>query len=384
MKKLFFIFICVFLSGVISPVFAQEVDLHFFYSETCPHCAQENIFLNGLEEKYPDIKIERYQIYDEGNWNLLNTFYNEYEIVESLRGLVPVTFSPTRYFIGFNDNIAEEMENCLQDCMKPNGGEAALGSTSFIDKNINIPFFGNIKINNFSYPAMAIILGLLDGFNVCSLGALILILSLVLAIKSKRKTLLLGGAFILTTALVYGILIVFWYKLFEILSSYVKTMEILIGTMGIVGGIYFLRQFLNLRKKSPTCDSGTGNSIASKFSNKIQGVLKNPSSNIFIVVGLIFVFAFLITIVEFPCSAVVPVAFAAVLADAGLSGFQYIFYISIFVLFYLLDEIIVFLIAFFTSKIWLSSPKFIKWILLAESIVLFLLGVYYLFGILGL
>ena len=71
----------------------------------------------------------------------------------------------------------------------------------------------------------------------------------------------------------------------------------------------------------------------------------------------IFLFAIIITIIEFPCSAVVPVAFAGVLAQAGLSSFQYIFYISLFALFYMLDEIVVFLIAFFTMKIWLASSK---------------------------
>jgi len=384
MKKLFFIFILICLLGVISPVFAQEVDIYFFYSDNCPHCAQENIFLEGIKEKYPEIKIERHEIYSEGSWELLNSFYEKHKVSDSLKGLVPVIFSPTRYFIGFDSSIATEIESCLENCMKPNGGQAALDSTSFIDKTISIPFFGNVKINNFSYPVMAVVLGLLDGFNVCSLGSLILILSLVLAIKSRKKTLILGGAFIFTTALVYGVLIFFWYKLFEILSSYVKVMEILIGIMGMAGGIYFLKQFLDLRKKNPTCDSGTGSNIASKFSIRIQSLLKNSSTSIFVIIGLIFVFAFLITVVEFPCSAVVPVAFAAVLASAGLSNFQYIFYISIFILFYLLDEIIVFLIAVFTSKIWLSSPKFIKWILLVESIVLFLLGFYYLFGILGL
>ena len=76
----------------------------------------------------------------------------------------------------------------------------------------------------------------------------------------------------------------------------------------------------------------------------------------------------------------VPVAFAGVLAQSGLSTFNYLLYISIFVAFYMLDEIIVFLIAFFTMKIWLASSRVAVWIILAESIILFALGAYYLFN----
>jgi len=226
---------------------------------------------------------------------------------------------------------------------------------------------------------MAIILGTLDGFNVCSLGALILVLSLVLAFNSRKKILLFGGVFILTTVIVYGFLIFFWYKLFEAVAPYLKAMNVLIGILGISGGIYFARQFLKWRKKSPTCELGPGEKISSRFLPKLQSLLKSPSS-VFLAIGAVFVFALVLTVVEFPCSAVVPVAFAAVLAKSGLSSFLYIFYIAIYVIFYLLDEIIVFLVAFFTSKIWLSSPKFLKWIILLEAIILFSLGFYYLLG----
>jgi len=33
-----------------------KVEINFFYSPTCPHCAEEEKFLNGLEEKYSVVK----------------------------------------------------------------------------------------------------------------------------------------------------------------------------------------------------------------------------------------------------------------------------------------------------------------------------------------
>jgi len=368
------------------PVFAQDnVEITFFYSQTCPHCVAEEEFLKDLQDRYPEIKINQYEaIYSQQNQELLKDFYREYSVPKNLQGLVPATFTPEKYFVGFSQEIAEELESCLEKCLRPDKGDVSLINTSIIERNIKIPFLGEIKVSSLSFPVMAAALGVLDGFNVCSLGALILILSLVLALNSKKKILLFGGVFILTTAVVYGLLIVFWYKLFEFIASYLKIMEVLIGTLGLAGGAYFLKQFIDLRKKGPTCESEVGGNIVSKFSSKLQNLLKDPSvSSLFLLIGAIFSFAFIITVVEFPCSAVVPVAFAAVLAEAGLSTFHYLFYIAIFVAFYLLDEIIVFLVTLFTSRIWLSSPKFLKWIILAEAIILLFLGIYYLSGVLG-
>ncbi|MFH1714080.1 MAG: hypothetical protein ABH831_00580 [Candidatus Nealsonbacteria bacterium] len=377
------VFICLFIPFLSS---AQEkVEVNFFYSATCLHCIKENAFLDDLEKQYSTLEINRFEIVSSAdNQELLKTFYDKYDVAKNLRGLIPVTFTPEKYFVGFNDDIASEIESCLGVCARSGKEEVSLSETSIIKKNIKIPFLGEVKIDNLSFPVMAMVLGALDGFNICSLGALILILSLVLILGSKKKIFIFGGLFILTTALVYGFLIVFWYKLFEIVVSYLKVFEILIGILGIGGGLYFFKQFLDLRKKDPTCDSGLGSKIASKFSMRLQNILKqNSISSFFAVALLIFAFAFIITLVEFPCSAVVPVAFAAVLAGAGMSGFQYILYISIFVVFYLLDELIVFLIAIFTSKIRFISERFVKWAILLEAIVLFLLGLYYLLGFLG-
>jgi glutaredoxin len=369
-----------------SLIFAQDkIEVNFFYKEGCPFCAEEEKLLDRLESEYSELKVNRYEsVYSSENQELLKSLYEKYDVPRTVRAFVPVTFTPDKYFVGFNDNIAAEIENCLVECIRPDKEHVSLSDVSVMDREINIPFLGPIKLSSFSFPVMAMILGALDGFNVCSLGALILILSLVLSLRSKKKIFFFGGAFLLTTALSYGFLIIFWYKLFEFLSAYLKFIEVFIGLLGVGGGIYFLKQFLDLRKRGPVCESGTGSKVASKFVSKIQKLLKMESATGFVLVLLaIFAFAFLITVVEFPCSAVVPVAFAALLTKAGLAGFQYLLYISIYIVFYLLDEIVVFLIALFTSKIWLSSPKFTKWIILAEAAILFSLGIYYLFGIFG-
>jgi len=379
MKRFIIIILSLFFVFLVSNfVSAQSaIEINFFYSPTCPHCAEEEKFLDKLEDKYPELTINRYSVFEKSSLDLLKGFYEKYEVSKEYQGMVPITFTNSKYFVGFNEKIGKDIEGCILECKQ---GAVSENNVSIIDLegNISIPFLGEINIRKYSLPVLAVVLGALDGFNVCSLGALVLILGLVLAIGSRKKTLLFGGIFILTTAVVYGLLIFIWYQIFSYFIPYMNTMNIIIGLLGIGGAIYFFKQFLNFRKYGPTCGITPGQGIMAKFSAKFQDTLKS-SANILILLGIVFLFAAIITIIEFPCSAVVPVAFAGVLAQSGLSTASYLFYIVIYLFFYMLDEIIVFLIAFFTMKIWLSSSKAITWITLSEAIILFVLGVYYLF-----
>ena len=377
MKKILFLSLFLFILFSAPSVLAQGTEINFFHSPTCPHCIEEQGFLDELQEKYPDIIINRYSVSEKKNIDLLKEFYQKYDVSESYYGMVPATFTDDNYFIGFSNKIAENIESCLIHC-KSGQGEKGNFSVIDLEGNIDLPIVGSINVKKFSLPILAVILGSLDGFNVCSLGALVLILGLVLAIKSRKKTLLFGGIFILTTAIVYGVLIVIWYQIFSFFTSYMRLMQILIGLLGIGGSIYFFKQFLIFRKYGPTCEVATGNGIVAKFTAKFRESLKNSTNTILLVVSVLL-FAGVLAIIEFPCSAVIPVAFAGMLAESGLSTFQYLLYISIFILFYMADEIIIFLIAFFTMKLWLTSGKATTWITLIEAIILFVLGIYYLF-----
>jgi len=156
-------------------------------------------------------------------------------------------------------------------------------------------------------------------------------------------------------------------------------MEIIIGLLGICGGLYFFREFIRFKKRGPTCNISAGSKITDKFFPKIQNFLESSKSPL-LIIGCVFSFAAIITIVEFPCSTAVPVVFAGILAKAHLSLFGYLFYIAVFTAFYMIDEIIVFFLALFTMNIKIASPSFTVWLTLLEAAILLLLGIYYLFG----
>lgn len=387
-KGIFFIFILFLIFGIFTNAYAQDcpdcdeplpddklLEVNFFYSEICLYCAAEEKFLDGLEEKYPEVKINRHLISQAHCREVLIDLCKKYDL-ERYIGLTPLTFVGEEFFLGFDnpDGMGKKIEESIQRQLKD------LEPKPEEDNKINLPIIGEIDLTKYSLPAQAAVLGFFDGFNICSLGALILILGLVLVLRSRTKILIFGGTFILITAIVYGLLIVLWYQVFYLVAPVLKIMNIFVGVLGIVGGVYFFKKFLKYKKYGPTCDIDTGKGVVGKFSKRLKDNFKK-SGGLWAIILSIFIFAIVITIVEFPCSAVIPVFFASALAEAQLSGLTYLLYIAIFILFYMLDEIIIFLIAVFTMTIKLSSSRVMVWLVLLESIVLFGLGFYYLFGL---
>ncbi|MBD3282506.1 MAG: hypothetical protein GF387_02780 [Candidatus Portnoybacteria bacterium] len=374
MKKVALFFFILFLFASIPlgiEASSDSLEIDFFYSDSCPHCAAEEEFLDYIEEEYPQVEINRYL--SSSNREKLVDMCREYE-VERYIGLVPITFVGDECFLGFDNEkgVGAKIENSIKKQLEGEGEEKE------DDEAINLPIVGEIDLSSYTLPLQAVILGFFDGFNVCSLGALVLILGLVLILKSRAKIFVFGGLFILVTALVYGLLIVLWYQLFYVLAPVLNIMNIFVGILGLLGGVYFLKQFVRYRKYGPACDVSSG--VVSKMSSKVKESIKE-SGGFWGVLISVLIFAVVVTVVEFPCSAVIPVFFAGALAQANLPVWTYLLYIAIFVFFYMLDEIVVFLIAVLTMNIKIASSKAMVWITLVEAIVLFGLGFYYLFGL---
>ena len=72
--------------------------------------------------------------------------------------------------------------------------------------------------------------------------------------------------------------------------------------------------------------------------------------------------AFSINLIELACSAGLPLVFGQLLALNNVSGVQGIFYTLLYVLFFMIDDIVIFVIAMFTTKIAaISTKSFFIW-----------------------
>jgi len=384
MNKIFkILLIATFLGALAFPslaVASETPTLHFFWMEGCPFCEQQKIFLQELKEEYPILQIRDYSIPNPMNEQILQEMLQKMidlrpeskSEVERYLGIVPITFLGDNFFPGFNSAIGQQIRNQVAFY---HGGATVIPEPE--NRTFDVPLIGVINIENWSLGALAVIIGAVDGFNVCSLGALVLILSLVLAFKSKKLTLILGGSFILITVVIYGLLMFVWHQLFLVFSPYLFLMRLIIGTISLLGGLYLARQLFNSWKRGPVCETQE-NKIVRMARIKLEEVFQKKGGILPLLTAIIF-FAAIITIVEFPCTAVFPLIFTGILAEAGLSTIAALPYILIYLFVYMLDELAIFSMAVLTRNIWIASPKFMNIFSIIGATLLFFISYYYFF-----
>lgn len=346
---------------------SEKIVIHYFDDRLCSVCKNTKDFLTEKVKEYDDVELIIYAISDTEKLSEIAELHG----VDDYRIMAPTIFIGDNFFQLRDFTTREE-----EDLVKAIEGEV-------VDRDcclINIPFFNiEVDIGGWSLPVIAVILGSVDGFNVCSIGALILILSIVLVFNSKKKIFFFGGLFIATTVIIYGMLVFVWGKLFETLIGHLEILRIIVGLASLGGGFFFLKEFWRFYKHGPTCEASSS-PIARKATEKLQKVFKDTKQETVILAGAVVSFAIAITIVELPCSIGVPIAFSVILVEEGVSLLEHILYISIFLFFYMLIEIIIFVGAVFTKKIWIANSRAITWVTFIGALILFYLAFYYLFS----
>lgn len=364
------------LSGVVVGGQASAADepaittLHYFDDPLCSVCADQKDFMEILETERDDIEIIKYPISDTARFR---QFADERGI-DDYRIMAPSTFIGDT-LLQFNE-FGEREQQILINTID-NVDDETEDTYSF-----TVPLLG-ITVTDESLPlgGLAVVLGSLDGFNVCSLGALILILSIVLTFDSRKKIFLFGGVFILTTVLVYGLLVFVWGQLINTLVGSLGALRLIVGLAALGGAAWFFREFWRFYRYGPTCES-SDSKLAKKTSKRLKDAFEDAEGKKLItLIGAVMGFAVAITLVELPCSIGIPVAFTSILVERGVSLAAYTGYILIYLLFYMLIELIIFTGAVLTKQIWFSGSRAITWTTFIGGVILLFLGLYYLAGI---
>ena len=93
----------------------------------------------------------------------------------------------------------------------------------------------------------------------------------------------------------------------------------------------------------------------------------------------IITLAISVNIVELACSAGLPLLFTQVLALNNLEPYQSTIYMLIYIFFFLLDDLIVFMIAMFTLKVTGITTKYTKYTHLIGGIIMLIIGLLMMF-----
>lgn len=338
----------------------KGLEMHFFYTPNCHHCAKQKQFNQLLLKKYK-VKIISHDITNPGDRKLFNLTAKQYDIAQHNLG-VPLTIVAGKAIIGFKpqDITALLIEKALQK-----GDKKQISSQMKIFETHKIPFLGKVDITHYSLPALAILLGLVDGFNPCAMWALVFLIGLVMGLHDNRKLWLLVGTFVLSSGILYFLFMTAWLNAF-LLIGYVHPIVILISGFAIILGGLQIRDFF---KKDITCALPTEQK--QKVMQRMKLLVRSPLT-IATVTGII-ILAFVVNLIEFVCSSFIPAIFTQALALHNLPAWQYYFYLLLYTLFFMVDDLIIFSSAVFAVN--RISLQYTKWCKLIGGFTLLVVGI---------
>ena len=112
MKKIIFGFLLILLLVPAKTFALNEVNIYFFYGDSCNLCSQEKAYLEALKERYFNIRVYSYDISNNGNLDLMNQAKNLYNVNKSG---IPFTVIGDTAFLGFSQNIKCDMEDKIYE-----------------------------------------------------------------------------------------------------------------------------------------------------------------------------------------------------------------------------------------------------------------------------
>lgn len=404
-------FLIVFAVFLLLPVSAKAdekvINIHLFYGNGCPHCAAEEEFLSDYLKDRTDVKLYKYEIwYDSHNQELLSKVQKEMGTTN--KNGVPFTVIGKKTIVGYADGVTDEQikdainyylnndyrdyageitgkvkktevkEDTIKDeskteDKKENKIEKAddTKDSDQTDENVTVPVLGKINAKKVSLPILAVVLGFVDGFNPCAMWILIFLITMLFNMKDRKKMWILGLTFILTSGIVYLMFMLAWLNLATFISK-IAFIRLLIAVIALVVGLINIYKYIDsLKKKDEGCDV-----VDKKDRKKImEKIISITHEKKFIIALLgIMVLAASVNIIELMCSIGIPLLFTQILAMNNLSTFSYMIYMFIYIFFFLIDDIVIFVISMVTLKVTGLSTKYTKYSHLVGGIIMLIIG----------
>ena len=237
--------------------------------------------------------------------------------------------------------------------------------------SVDTGLFGVVSLKNVSLPIFTIILGAVDGFNPCAMWILIFLITMMFSMHDRFKMWILGLTFILTSGFVYLCFMLSWLSLASFLSS-VVLIRFLIACFAVLFGMVNIYRYIKSLNSDVGCDV-TDKKKRIKIMERIKKIV-NEKSFLLSILGIMLL-AFSVNLIELLCSLGIPVMFTNILAMNDLSTLEYVIYIGLYLIFFLIDDILVFVIAMKTLKIKGISNKYTKYSHLIGGVIMVLLGI---------
>ena len=395
--KMIILFFVISMVGTLSSA-VDKVKIEYFGRKDCKNCANLEKFLTELSNKRKDFEYIEYKI-DENGEN--KKFFDEVTTKLKLVKGTPIIYLNGHIIQGFNtpDTTGKEIVKLIDEGKKANsvltleeyvkngkyenissngsvceGDEVCeipgLTKDAYRQVIVNIPFINkSVDLTDYSLPLMSLILGTVDGFNPCAMWVLVLFLTALIAVGSKTKMFRVAGLFILAEAVMYYLILNAWLYTWDFVGLD-KWVTPIVGIVGIIGGIFFVRNYL--KKGDELSCEVTDFKKRAKISNQIREIANKPFT-LLTALGIIGL-ALSVNVIEFACSVGIPQTYTKILQINNISFWNRQIYTFIYIIGYMIDDIMVFGLALLSVNKLQLTTKYSKWVNLFGGILMIILG----------
>ncbi len=320
-----------------APIYAA-----YFYQTGCNSCSRVEADLAYLRNKYPQLIVEKFNVYDHtplGMWLTERAGRSDFH--------TPAVFIGSQAWIGEGEITPQAIETALQ-CYQQEGSprfwdafDADKASQSIAERFRSMSWLTVVAA------------GLVDGLNPCAFATLIFFVSyLTLSGHKGREIIFVGLAFTAGVFIAYVTIGLGFYKVLDILGEtlqaltrvvYGLTAALCIGfaVFNIID--YFKVRSGNLEDMSLKLPKG--------LRSRINAVIREGRRNEAYVIGA-FVTGLLIALLELACTGQVYLPTIIFVSSMPQLRLQAIFYLILYNLLFILPLVVVFILAYFgtTSK----------------------------------
>ncbi|MEZ9198103.1 cytochrome C biosynthesis protein [Shewanella sp. 10N.286.54.B9] len=359
-----------------------KVKLHFFWSQTCPHCKEAHPFINSLPERYSWIEVEEHLVSDPGTMEIWQDIAKQ---TGTEARSVPYFASGEKAVVGYSSQAVtgeflvsrlksyytslggklqpEDNSNYTAPAASSNGAffetcsesadegtcDLGLETTSSITTSdvqpVEIPLVGVVHPEQMSLPLLTVVLAGVDAFNPCAFFVLLFLLSIMVNAKSRSRMLIVGGIFVFFSGFIYFIFMSAWLNIFQLLGAGSDGGLIILGAgiLALIAGAVNIKDYFFTKGEvtlSMSAENRTG-------LIKRMGKLTSASSMTAMIAGTV-VLSILANAYELLCTAGFPMIYTSVLSMHDLEVAERYMYLVFYNIVYVIPLAII-VIAFSVS-----------------------------------
>ncbi len=354
-----------------------------FVREGCPHCADAEAFLESLAKERLDLTIV---VRDVSKDAAAMTRLKELSAAQGKGpARVPAVYVNGELIVGYSTAAgSDRMIRHALEGRKVSGGaaqdtgacEAEEGALSCEAPAAEAEKFAvsvlgfSIDLDRVGLPLFTFVMGLLDGFNPCSMWVLLLMISLLAPLNDRPRMLAIAGTFLFVQAVAYFGFLAAWLNLFLTIGLS-RASELVIAAIAVLAGAVNVKDFFAF---------GTGPSLSIPEKSKpgiyarMRAILH--AENLWGALVATVILGVLVQFVELLCTSGFPALFTRILTLHHMEGAQYYGYLLLYLSAYMLDDLMILAIGVITLSRHRLQEREGRWLKLISGLVMVGLGLY--------